>query len=168
MKDDRVNFQMQAAEMMSFSKGFFLAAVEGLLAVQCSLGQLYHSSSLYENEAIVIQMGELCQQCAFDAWGIRYYTTHDHRLCTLPHADVSQRWGSKILSNRISNSCKLKIMSSITVNPFQKVINKLLAAHVKDNIDFGAGQLILFLQRDRQYKDNQNFENRSQNSKFNF
>ena len=36
-------------------------------------------------------MGELCQQCAFDAWGIRYYTTHDHRLCTLPHADVSQR-----------------------------------------------------------------------------
>ena len=51
--------------------------------------------SLYENEAIVIQMGELCQQCAFDAWGIRYYTTHDHRLCTLPHADVSQR-GVKI------------------------------------------------------------------------
>ena len=49
--------------------------------------------SLYENEAIVIQMGELCQQCAFDAWGIRYYTTHDHRLCTLPHADASQRGG---------------------------------------------------------------------------
>ena len=56
---------------------------------------LYHSSPLYENEAIVIQMGELCQQCAFDAWGIRYYTTHDHRLCTLPHADVSQRGGQK-------------------------------------------------------------------------
>ena len=67
-------------KLMSFLKGFFLSSY------LCSLGW-YIIPSIYENEAIVIQMGELCQQCAFDAWGIRYYTTHDHRLCTLPHTD---------------------------------------------------------------------------------
>ena len=74
---------------MRFFKRIFLSSTQSYCCMQFRL--LYHSSPLYENEAIVIQMGELCQQCAFDAWGIRYYTTHDHRLCTLPHADVSQR-----------------------------------------------------------------------------
>ena len=121
---------------------------------------LYHSSPLYENEAIVIQMGELCQQCAFDAWGIRYYTTHDHRLCTLPHADVSQRG----VKNFIKSHFKLLQIENHVFNysqSFSESYDKLLAAQVKDNIDFGTGWHIILLQRDRLYKDNQNFENRS-------
>ena len=99
---------------------------------------LYHSSPLYENEAIVIQMGELCQQCAFDAWGIRYYTTHDHRLCTLPHADVSQRG----VKNFIKSHFKLLQIENHVFNysqSFSEGYDKLLAANGKDNIDFGAG-----------------------------
>ena len=91
MKDDSLNFYMQAAKMMSFSKGFFFSSRRVTCCMQFRAICFIIVRSLYENEAIVIQMGELCQQCAFDAWGIRYYTTHDHRLCTLPHADVTSR-----------------------------------------------------------------------------
>ena len=89
-------------------------------------------------------MGELCQQCAFDAWGIRYYTTHDHRLCTLPHADVSQR-GVKIF---IKSHFKLLRIESHVFNysqSFSESYDKLLDAHVKDNIDFlGPGSVYSF------------------------
>jgi hypothetical protein len=154
MKDDRVNFKMQEAKMMRFFKRIFLSSTQSYCCMQFRL--LYHSSPLYENEAIVIQMGELCQQCAFDAWGIRYYTTHDHRLCTLPHADVSQRGVNFFIKSHFK---LLKIENHVFnyCQSFSESYEKLLAAHVKDNINFGAGQHI----RDWLYLDNQNFGNRS-------
>jgi hypothetical protein len=141
MKDDRVNFKMQEAKMMRFFKRIFLSSTQSYCCMQFRL--LYHSSPLYENEAIVIQMGELCQQCAFDAWGIRYYTTHDHRLCTLPHADVSQR-GVKFFIKSHFKLLQKKIMSLITVNLFQKVTTSCCPHLSKIHLTLGPGSIYYF------------------------
>ena len=52
--------------------------------------------------------------------------------------------GSKFLSNRISNSCKLKIMSSITVNPFQKVTTSCWLHMSKMTLTLGQGRKYSF------------------------